>query len=123
MGMMIPNDEGSNTGTRLTMLQVWSKTHDVIYENIFDGYTCIILLIYQHFQTTRPSTSSTVHADNKYRNLVIDLGNGVKSNAQLTYPAVGKGPFSGVLLIHGSGATDKNETAGFVHESGPKPAE
>ena len=39
----------------------------------------------------------------KYRNLVIDLGNGVKTNAQLTYPAVGKGPFPGVLLIHGTG--------------------
>ena len=38
----------------------------------------------------------------KYRNLMIDLGNGVKTNAQLTYPAVGKGPFPGVLLIHGS---------------------
>jgi uncharacterized protein len=29
----------------------------------------------------------------KYRNLVIDLGNGVKTNAQLTLPAIGKGPF------------------------------
>src|SRR5215831_150244 len=48
----------------------------------------------------------------KYRNLVIDLGNGVKTNAQLTYPAVGKGPFPGVLLIAGSGALDKNGTAG-----------
>ena len=57
----------------------------------------------------------------KYRNLVIDLGNGVKTNAQLTYPAVGKGPFPGVLLIHGSGAADKNETWGFVHKNGPKP--
>src|SRR5690242_7423878 len=28
----------------------------------------------------------------KYRNLVIDLGNGVKTNAQLTLPTVGKGP-------------------------------
>src|SRR5215469_3211747 len=56
----------------------------------------------------------------KYRNLVIDLGNGVKNNAQLTYPAVGKGPFPGVLLIHGSGAYDKNETLGFVHKSGPQ---
>ena len=46
----------------------------------------------------------------KYRNLVIDLGNGVKTNAQLTVPAIGKGPFPGVLLIHGSGAVDKNET-------------
>ena len=57
----------------------------------------------------------------KYRNLVIDLGNGVKTNAQLTYPAIGKGPFPGVLLIHGSGAYDKNETSGFVHNNGPKP--
>ena len=40
----------------------------------------------------------------KFRNLVIDLGNGVKTNAQLTLPAIGKGPFPGVLLIHGSGA-------------------
>ncbi|MGB8036050.1 MAG: alpha/beta fold hydrolase [Nitrososphaeraceae archaeon] len=57
----------------------------------------------------------------KFRNLVIDLGNGVKTDAQLTYPAVGKGPFPGVLLISGSGANDKNETLGFVHKTGPKP--
>ncbi|MFZ0893786.1 MAG: hypothetical protein WAZ77_04715 [Candidatus Nitrosopolaris sp.] len=29
----------------------------------------------------------------KYRNLALDLGNGVKTNAQLTLPAIGKGPF------------------------------
>jgi dienelactone hydrolase len=57
----------------------------------------------------------------KHRNLVIDLGNGLKTNAQLTYPAIGKGPFPGVLLIHGSGANDKNETLGYVHKNGPKP--
>jgi uncharacterized protein len=57
----------------------------------------------------------------KYRNLVIDLGNGVKTKAQLTYPATGKGPFPGVLLISGSGANDKNETLGYVHKTGPKP--
>src|SRR4051812_6018354 len=50
----------------------------------------------------------------KYRNLVIDLGNGVKTNAQLTLPTIGKGPFPGVLLIHGTGANDKNETLGFI---------
>jgi pimeloyl-ACP methyl ester carboxylesterase len=43
------------------------------------------------------------------------------TNAQLTYPAVGKGPFPGVLLIPGSGANDKNETTGFVHKYGSKP--
>src|SRR2546428_3062803 len=46
----------------------------------------------------------------KYRNLVIDLGNGVKTYAQLTLPAVGNGPHPGVLLIPGSGAVDMNET-------------
>ncbi len=35
----------------------------------------------------------------KYRNLIIDLGNGVKTNAQLTLPVEGKGPFPAVLLI------------------------
>jgi uncharacterized protein len=58
----------------------------------------------------------------KYRNLVIDLGNGVQTSAQLTYPAVGNGPFPGVLLIHGSGAVDKNVTLGSVHKNGPKPS-
>jgi pimeloyl-ACP methyl ester carboxylesterase len=46
----------------------------------------------------------------KHRDLVIDLGNGIKTNAQLTIPAVGSGPFPGVLLVHGSGAIDMNET-------------
>jgi len=46
----------------------------------------------------------------KYRNLVLDLGNGLKTKAQLTLPAVGKGPFPGVLLVHGSGPTDMNES-------------
>src|SRR6476661_495517 len=48
----------------------------------------------------------------KHRNLVIDLGNGVKTNAQLTLPALGKGPFPGVLFVPGSGATDMNEHVG-----------
>jgi alpha-beta hydrolase superfamily lysophospholipase len=46
----------------------------------------------------------------KYRDLVIDLGNGIQTNAQLTIPAVGNGPFPGVLLVAGSGAVDMNET-------------
>jgi pimeloyl-ACP methyl ester carboxylesterase len=53
----------------------------------------------------------------KQRNLVIDLGNGIKTNAQLTYPAIsgnGSGKCPAVLLITGSGAEDMNETAGFI---------
>ena len=59
----------------------------------------------------------------KYRNLVIDLGNGVKTKAQLTLPAIGKGPFPGVLLIPGSGPADKNETLGLVLKNKPPPAQ
>ena len=46
----------------------------------------------------------------KHRDLVIDLGNGIQTNAQLSIPAVGNGPFPGVLLVAGSGAIDMNET-------------
>jgi alpha/beta superfamily hydrolase len=61
----------------------------------------------------------TVHAQSdlqtiKYRDIVIDLGNGLKTNAQLTIPAIGNGPFPGVLLITGSGAEDMNETGGYI---------
>lgn len=42
----------------------------------------------------------------KYRDLVIDLGNGIKTNAQLTLPVVGQGQYPGILLITGSGAED-----------------
>ena len=57
----------------------------------------------------------------KYRNLVIDLGNGLKTKAQLTLPATGKGPFPGVLLIPGNGAADNNETLGPVIKHHPVP--
>lgn len=46
----------------------------------------------------------------KYRNLTIDLGNGLKTRPQLTLPAIGNGPFPAVLLIQGSGALDMHET-------------
>jgi pimeloyl-ACP methyl ester carboxylesterase len=50
----------------------------------------------------------------KHRDMVIDLGNGVKTNARLNLPANGDGPFPGVLLVHGSGALDMNATQGLV---------
>ena len=61
----------------------------------------------------------TIHAQSdlaatKYRNMVIDLGDGVKTNARLNIPAIGNGPFPAVLLVHGSGPANMNETAGYV---------
>lgn len=44
-----------------------------------------------------------------HRDLVIDLGDGLYTDAQLTLPAVGKGPFPGILLIQGSGNIDMDE--------------
>jgi len=43
------------------------------------------------------------------RDLVIDMGDGWTTVAQLTFPAVGGGPFPGVLLIPGGGAPDMDE--------------
>jgi uncharacterized protein len=55
----------------------------------------------------------------KSRNLVINLGNEVKTNATLTYPAVGKGPFPGVLLIQGAGVGRLSpEVAPYLSERG-----
>ena len=61
----------------------------------------------------------TVHAQSdlqttKYRNMVIDMGNGLKTNARLNLPSNGDGPFPGVLLIHGSGPHEMNETFGYL---------
>jgi hypothetical protein len=51
----------------------------------------------------------------KQRNLAIDLGNGVKTNAHLTYPSsIGKGPFPGVILVSGAGVTDMNYSGGYI---------
>lgn len=55
------------------------------------------------------ATTLTVNAQSdlqttKHRDMVIDLGNGLKTNAQLTIPAIGEGPFPGVIIFPGSGA-------------------
>jgi len=56
-----------------------------------------------------PSASALNQEMISRRDLVIDLGDGLTTEAQLTFPAVGDGPFPGVLLIHGSGNTDMDE--------------
>lgn len=43
------------------------------------------------------------------RDLVIELEDGLQTDAQLTLPASGTGPFPGVLLLQGSGTIDMNE--------------
>ena len=79
----------------------------------------IILLSLYSLSFLLSGNNFTIHAQQdlqttKYRDLVIDLGNGVKTNAQLTIPAVGNGSFPGVLLITGSGGEDMNSSAIFI---------
>jgi pimeloyl-ACP methyl ester carboxylesterase len=69
--------------------------------------------LYHHTSVTEAFAQPYVQTV-KHRDLTIDLGNGLKTNAQLTIPAVGEGPFPGVLLMPGSGAVDMNETAGLI---------
>jgi uncharacterized protein len=52
----------------------------------------------------------TYYDKKRTESISIMLQANLKIQTQLTYPAIGKGPFPGVLLVHGSGPTDKNET-------------
>ena len=96
----------------LLVFLIKSKSAPFIVLSVFFGAFMILSSYSMSFnislisETFAQSDIQTV----KYRNLTLDLGNGVTTNAQLSYPAIGKGPFPGVLLIHGSGALDMNET-------------
>ncbi len=74
----------------------------------------VLLLFYGAIQSIHAQSDlQTI----KHRNLVIELGNGLKTNAQLTMPTVsgnGNGQYPGILLIPGSGAVDMNETRGYI---------
>jgi len=55
------------------------------------------------------------------RNILIDLGDGVETVAQLTFPS-GDRPFPGVLLIQGSGPVDMDEFVPALLTSTGEPA-
>ncbi|MGE4117206.1 MAG: alpha/beta hydrolase family protein [Candidatus Nitrosocosmicus sp.] len=99
------------------MLLLRFKRKPLMVLGIFFG-TFLILLTYLSSLFSSSLFPDALAQSNiqtvKYRNLTLDLGNGVSTNAQLSYPAIGKGPFPGVLLIHGSGANDMNETGGLI---------
>jgi len=88
------------------------KNHDVLYVSI------TIIAVFLFAMSVSFLSESTLHHHTiiaeayaqpyletvKHRNLTIDLGNGLKTNAQLTIPAIGKGPFLGVIIFPGAGA-------------------
>ena len=96
----------------LLLLSIRFNRKPLIVLGIFFG-TFLILFTYLSSFGSPVSQDALAQSDIqtvKYRNLTLDLGNGITTNAQLSYPAIGKGPFPAVLLIPGSGAVDMNET-------------
>src|SRR5918996_3439549 len=86
---------------------------------LFLKIVAIVISLLYSMSSLFYATTLTVNAQSdlqtiKYRNLVIDLGNGIKTNARLNLPSIGDGPFPAVLLVHGSGPVDMNETGGYV---------
>lgn len=98
------------------------KTHSVLYVSIAIITISLFTLSFSflnvstlHHHTIAAEAYAQPYVETlKHRDLTIDLGNGLKTNAQLTIPAVGEGPFPGVLLIPGSGAIDLNGTVGNI---------
>jgi len=82
-------------------------------KRVINGTPQILVLIAGILLTTFLSSANCVAALNPEtilrRELVIDLGNGLSTDAELTIPATGSGPFPGVLLVPGGGATDMDE--------------
>src|ERR671921_2886895 len=86
---------------------------------LFLKIVAIVISLLYSMSSLFYATTLTVNAQSdlqtiKYRNLVIDLGNGIKTNARLNLPYIGDGPFPAVLLVPGSGPVDMNETGGYV---------
>lgn len=71
--------------------------------SLLAGFLVMIIL------SSFPSASALDQETISRRDLAIDLGDGLTTDAQLTYPTVGEGPFPGILLVHGSGNTDMDE--------------
>src|SRR5919112_490408 len=89
------------------------------FRMLFLKIVAIVISLLYSMSSLFYATTPTVNAQSdlqtiKYRNLVIDLGNGVKTNARLNLPSIGDGPFPAVLLVPGSGPVDMNETGGYV---------
>ena len=67
------------------------------------GFLALILL------SSIPFASALETETISRRDLLISLGEGLTTDAQITYPSVGKGPFPGILLIPGGGAAGMDE--------------
>jgi uncharacterized protein len=70
------------------------------------GFTLIAALFVQGaYATTQENTSKII----THRNLTIDLGNGIQTDAELTMPVLANRSLPAILLIHGIGPLDKDQ--------------
>src|SRR5215218_4692676 len=69
------------------------------------GFTLIgALLVQEAYATLHESSNNTI----RHRDLTIDLGNGVQTDAELTMPVLANRSLPAILLIHGLGPLDKD---------------
>jgi uncharacterized protein len=69
------------------------------------GFTLIgALLVQEAYATMHESSNNTI----RHRNLTIDLGNGIQTDAELTLPVLANRSLPAILLIHGGGPLDKD---------------
>jgi pimeloyl-ACP methyl ester carboxylesterase len=67
-----------------------------------------------------PSANADLPKSIRRVKISIELGVGIETDAQITYPALGEGPFPVVLLVPGGGLTDMDE---YIPASATKTAE
>jgi uncharacterized protein len=79
--------------TIIAAVFLFAMSVSILSESALDHHTAVTEVYAQPYVETV-----------KHRNLTIDLGNGLKTNALLTVPAVGEGPFPGVLFFGPAGA-------------------
>ena len=85
-----------------------------------DGQNLILLLAKPDISTEAFKPPTTGLPDGvAAKNLTFDFGDGWVADGQITYPSSGTGPFPVVILVHGSGLNDMDETIGEA-ESGIK---
>ena len=99
MALANPNHNRKNRDVlyvSITIVSVWlfAISVSILSESTLEHHIAAVTDVY-----AQPYVETV-----KNRNLTIDLGNGLKTNAQLTYPAIGKGPYPGVIIFPGAGA-------------------
>jgi hypothetical protein len=103
------------------LLEIANKHMDQKSENKKHKTTAFLFLLII-LAIPIPTAKTNLPNSIKRFDIPIDLGEGVKTDAQITYPAIGNGPFPIVLLIPGGGLTDMDEYIPALATSTGKPA-